>query len=590
MRRHPRVAGLLAMPIVATARRGVADRAAGRGERRDHLLRPEVPAGRGGRAVRRGWRCRCVHLLDRRVPQSRGRVRGGLASAIVALGAHPGLRPHRHRAGPVGIGAEAPRDHEREQGGPVDRAAARGRRPGLRIADLDAPLPAFWIDFAGDRKVSPILSGQWFLAFTDTWTLDANAMASITTLRGPGEVPLVAERILLRRPDAVVIVRREDVAAVRRAVGSIWRRGVRPVTAVPTLGATAGAVTGSRRRPRRGGGRPRGGGAVARPGGTPVGVADNGDGARLYCGAGLTPAHPEARSNWQGGVVLDFTHGRPGLPGPDRVRRAAGAAARDGRLRPDLVAHPPRGAVRAGRRRAHRAGGVGGGPGHPAARARPRVGAAGRSDVHAVLPLDVQRARGPARRRTRCASARRPSRSPDRSEVRARVVGLVLVAAGGLARGDGQGVVRPAARGGARRRGGDRGGATAAGWASASAGALALVALAPVAAGVQWQQRHFAGSTRTTSSTRRCCPTSARPRLGRSALPPAALIGRGPRLLPERRRRAAGGRGGRGRPGRPPGAPRTGCCSRTRRPRWARSGAGSPRPSARTCPTCRRPR
>jgi hypothetical protein len=44
-------------------------------------------------------------------------------------------------------------------------------------------------------------------------------MASITTLRGPGEVPAVAERILLRRPDAVVVVRREDVAAVRRAVG-----------------------------------------------------------------------------------------------------------------------------------------------------------------------------------------------------------------------------------------------------------------------------------------------------------------------------------------------------------------------------------
>ena len=39
------------------------------------------------------------------------------------------------------------------------------------------------------------------------------------TLRGPGEVPAVAERILRLRPDAVVVVRREDVAAVRRAVG-----------------------------------------------------------------------------------------------------------------------------------------------------------------------------------------------------------------------------------------------------------------------------------------------------------------------------------------------------------------------------------
>jgi hypothetical protein len=88
-----------------------------------------------------------------------------------------------------------------------------------RIAHLDAPLPAFWIDLAGDRRVSPILAGQWFLAFTDSWTLEANATATITTLRAPDEVPLVAERILLRRPDAVVVVRREDVAAVRRAVG-----------------------------------------------------------------------------------------------------------------------------------------------------------------------------------------------------------------------------------------------------------------------------------------------------------------------------------------------------------------------------------
>jgi hypothetical protein len=44
-------------------------------------------------------------------------------------------------------------------------------------------------------------------------------MATITTLRESAEVPAVAERILLRRPDAVVVVRREDVAAVKRAVG-----------------------------------------------------------------------------------------------------------------------------------------------------------------------------------------------------------------------------------------------------------------------------------------------------------------------------------------------------------------------------------
>jgi hypothetical protein len=121
--------------------------------------------------------------------------------------------------GPVGIGAEAPGvTNAIKENQSIARPPAAADLAS-RIAYLDAPLPAFWIDIAGDHKVSPILAGQWFLAFTDTWTLDANAMASITTLRGPAEVPAVAERILLRRPDAVVIVRREDVAAVRRAVG-----------------------------------------------------------------------------------------------------------------------------------------------------------------------------------------------------------------------------------------------------------------------------------------------------------------------------------------------------------------------------------
>jgi hypothetical protein len=40
--------------------------------------------------------------------------------------------------------------------------------------------------------------------------------------------------------------------------------------------------------------------------GHPIGAADNGDGARLYCGAGLAPATPSGRANWQGGVVLTF--------------------------------------------------------------------------------------------------------------------------------------------------------------------------------------------------------------------------------------------------------------------------------------------
>jgi hypothetical protein len=49
--------------------------------------------------------------------------------------------------------------------------------------------------------------------------------------------------------------------------------------------------------------------------GHPAGAGDNGDGARLYCGAGIVPATPDGRSNWQGGVVLRFTR-TPSCPDP----------------------------------------------------------------------------------------------------------------------------------------------------------------------------------------------------------------------------------------------------------------------------------
>jgi hypothetical protein len=40
--------------------------------------------------------------------------------------------------------------------------------------------------------------------------------------------------------------------------------------------------------------------------GEPVGAGDNGDGSRLYCGAGLVARTPDQLANWKGGVVLDF--------------------------------------------------------------------------------------------------------------------------------------------------------------------------------------------------------------------------------------------------------------------------------------------
>ncbi|ODU00821.1 MAG: hypothetical protein ABS81_22440 [Pseudonocardia sp. SCN 72-86] len=50
--------------------------------------------------------------------------------------------------------------------------------------------------------------------------------------------------------------------------------------------------------------------------GSPVGAGDNGDGARLWCGAGLVPLTPDRTSAWQGGVVLDFATGQRACADP----------------------------------------------------------------------------------------------------------------------------------------------------------------------------------------------------------------------------------------------------------------------------------
>lgn len=47
------------------------------------------------------------------------------------------------------------------------------------------------------------------------------------------------------------------------------------------------------------------------PTGATFGVEDNGDGYRLYCGAGLTPLTVDRLGAWKGGVVTDFAVGTP---------------------------------------------------------------------------------------------------------------------------------------------------------------------------------------------------------------------------------------------------------------------------------------
>ena len=465
-----------------------------------------------------------------------------LASGIVALALTQVFGLTVTGLGPIGIGAEAPGVTNAIKEDAVDRRS----RPRPPTWPPGSPTwtrrsPRSGSTSRAIDRVSPILAGQWFLAFTDTWTLDANAMASITTLRGPGEVPAVAERILLRRPDAVVIVRREDVAAVRRAVG-------------PDPGAAGRTAC------DRGADRARGAGHGRRPVvavvaaavamvvvalslglvGTPVGVADNGDGARLYCGAGLVPRTPDGRSNWQGGVVLDFTTGAPACPDP-----IASAALPVLRLA-TVGSGPTWSLTRLGVLYALAVGVLTGlaawavGPGI-------RLLAL----VPALVPLV-----GPTFTRFFLSTFSEPA---GLLGAYALCLGAAVVAVtgraersgagrragarggGGLARGDGQGVVRPVARGGARRRRGHGGGASGAGCRSRGGGG----------AGAGGRSRRWwracsgssatsPRSTRTTSSTRPCCPTSARRRAGPARAAARGAGRRGPRLLPGRRRGVPG--------------------------------------------------
>jgi len=217
VRRHPRAAGLMAVPVAAAAVAAwlIALQVAANGEITYYglkfLLGAEI-------VLFAALPVPVACLLDRRVPPV-GRLRGGLASCVVALALTQVFGLTVTGLAGIGIGPEAPGVTiiaNQEQAIADPPAAADLVR---RIGGLDAPLPAFWVDLAGDHRVSPILASQWFLAFTDTWTLQANAVASLTVLHAPADVPAVAERILLSRPDAVVIVRNEDAAAVRRAVG-----------------------------------------------------------------------------------------------------------------------------------------------------------------------------------------------------------------------------------------------------------------------------------------------------------------------------------------------------------------------------------
>jgi hypothetical protein len=264
---------------------------------------------------------------------------------------------------------------------------------------------------------------------------------------------------------------------------------------------------------------------------TPVGVADNGDGMRLYCGAGLVPDTPSGRSNWQGGVVLDFTTGAPACP--DAVASAALPALRLA----TLGSGPTWSLTRLGVLYALAVGVLTGlaawavGPGL-------RLLAL----VPALVPLV-----GPTFTRFFLSTFSEPAgllgayglclgaavvAVTGRHEVRARVVGLGLVAAGGLLAATAKASFVPllavalvvaAVTAVGRRR-----------WVGlGAAGALALVAIAPVAAGVQWQQRHFAAVNTHNLVYTAVLPDVGGAALGPLGLPPAALSAAGRAYYPK---------------------------------------------------------
>ncbi len=159
-----------------------------------------------------------VHLLP--VTRRRG-VAGGLvcaaASVLVALGLTQVFGLTLSGGAAIGLGAEAQgvRNSERQSKVIADPPSSAD----LATLVARTALPnrqAFFIDVPSDGKVSSILAAQWFLALTDTWTLDANSVAAATVLNGPRTPAEVAEDILLSRPGSVVVVRGDEVGPLRR--------------------------------------------------------------------------------------------------------------------------------------------------------------------------------------------------------------------------------------------------------------------------------------------------------------------------------------------------------------------------------------
>ncbi len=164
-----------------------------------------------------------LYLLDRYVPRARRATFAGVtASLLMALALTQvfGLTVSSYSG--IGLGPEAQgitnSAHQMQVIADPPSAADLAER----VARMDTPVPpagAFFIDFPSDGRVSSILTAQWFLACTDTWTLDANSVAASTVVRDLPQAAAVAENILYTRPGAVVVVRRAEIDTLEREIG-----------------------------------------------------------------------------------------------------------------------------------------------------------------------------------------------------------------------------------------------------------------------------------------------------------------------------------------------------------------------------------
>jgi hypothetical protein len=167
-----------------------------------------------------------LYLLDRyvprRVPRRRATIAGLTSSLLTALALTQifGLTLSSYSG--IGLGAEAlgiTNDSHQLQVIAQPPSAADLVERVERMNEPVPPAGAFFVDFPSDGKVSTVLIAQWFLAFTDTWTLEANSVASGTVVRDLPQAAAVAEHILQTRPGAVVVVPREEVRTLRREIG-----------------------------------------------------------------------------------------------------------------------------------------------------------------------------------------------------------------------------------------------------------------------------------------------------------------------------------------------------------------------------------